>query len=74
MMRKGYRREAGSEGSEAKVRADGQEPDTRRKRRTSGQRIAKSISIKARSVDPAVVHRRRMSLPREICPVSPPGD
>jgi len=30
---------------EAKVRADEQEPDTRRKRRTSGQRIAKSISI-----------------------------
>jgi len=31
---------------EAKVRADEQEPDTRRQRRTSGQRIAKSISIK----------------------------
>jgi hypothetical protein len=27
------------------VRADEQEPDTRRERRTSGQRIAKSISI-----------------------------
>src|SRR5437764_14199688 len=26
---------------------------------------------RARSVDPAVVHRRRLSLPREICPVSP---
>src|SRR5271167_4505099 len=26
-------------------RADGQKPDTRRQRRTSGQRIAKSISI-----------------------------
>ena len=46
MMRKGYRREAGSEGSaKPKVRADEQESDTRRKRRTSGQRIAKSISI-----------------------------
>jgi hypothetical protein len=46
VMRKGYRREAGSEGSaKQKVRADGQKPDTRRKRRTSGQRIAKSISI-----------------------------
>ena len=28
------------------MRVDGQEPDIRRKRRTSGQRIAKSISIK----------------------------
>ena len=28
------------------MRIDGQEPDTRRQRRTSGQRIAKSISIK----------------------------
>ena len=28
------------------MRVDGQEPDMRRKRRTSGQRIAKSISIK----------------------------
>jgi len=28
------------------VRVDGQEPDTRRQRRTSGQLIAKSISIK----------------------------
>src|SRR5262244_3795787 len=45
MMRKGYRREAGLRKREAKVRADGQEPDRRRKRRTSGQRIAKSISI-----------------------------
>src|SRR6516165_3494500 len=39
-MRKGYRREAGSEGS------DEQRPDTRRQRRTSGRLIAKSISIK----------------------------
>ena len=28
------------------MRVDGQEPDTRRERRTSGQLIAKSISIK----------------------------
>ena len=28
------------------MRADGQKPDTRRQRRTSGQRIAKSTSIK----------------------------
>lgn len=43
----GRRREAGSEGSaERKMRADGQEPDTRRERRTSRQLTAKSISIK----------------------------
>ena len=46
MMRKGYRREAGSEGR-AKQRCEpmDKKPDARRKRRTSGQRIAKSISI-----------------------------
>ena len=43
----------------------------RRERRTSGQRTAKSISIKARSVDSATVHRRRLNLPQEICSVSP---
>jgi hypothetical protein len=55
----------------ANVRVDGQEPDTRRQCRTSGQRTAKSISIKARSVDSATVHRRRLNLPQEICAVSP---
>jgi len=44
VKRKGCRREAGSEGSVEQ--ADEQKPDTRRQRRTSGQRIAKSISIK----------------------------
>src|SRR5438132_10577089 len=46
-MRKGYRREARSEGS-AKQRCEpmNKNRDTRRQRRTSGQRIAKSISIK----------------------------
>src|SRR5438874_13617899 len=45
-MRKGYRREAGSEGS-AKQRCEPMDKNRipRRKRRTSGQRIAKSISI-----------------------------
>ena len=43
-MRKGYRRKAGSEGSA--VRVDGQEPDMRRERRTSGRLVAKSIFIK----------------------------
>jgi hypothetical protein len=52
------------------VRVDGQEPDTRRQRRTSGQPTAKSMSIKVRSVDSATVHRRRLNLPQEICAVS----
>src|SRR5438874_6003649 len=45
-MRKGYRREAGSEGS-AKQRCEPMDKNRipRRKRRTSGQRVAKSISI-----------------------------
>ena len=46
MKRKGCRREAGSEGSGIKGRADEQKPDMRRKRRTSGRHIAKSRSIK----------------------------
>ena len=47
MKRKGCRREAGSEGSvEQRCEPDEQKPDTRRQRRTSGQRVAKSISIK----------------------------
>ena len=39
--RGGVRKKHGSN-----VRVDGQEPDTRRQRRTSGQLTAKSISIK----------------------------
>jgi hypothetical protein len=58
---------------ESNVRVDGQEPDTRRQRRTSGQLTAKSISIKVRSVDSATVHGRRLSLPQEICFVSVNG-
>ena len=52
------------------MRVDGQEPDIRRQCRTSGQRTAKSISIKARSVDSATVHRKQLNLPQEICAVS----
>jgi hypothetical protein len=55
------------------VRVDGQKPDIRRQRRTSGQLTAKSVSIKVRSVDPAAVHGRRLSLPQEICSVSGNG-
>ena len=52
------------------MRVDGQKPDIRRQCRTSGQRTAKSISIKVRSVDSAIVHGRRLRLPQEICSVS----
>src|SRR5207245_11527478 len=52
------------------VRVDGQKPNRRRQRRTSGQLTAKSVSIKVRSVDSATVHGRRLSLPQEICSVS----
>ena len=64
--RGGVRRKHG-----ANVRVDGQEPDIRRQHRTSGQLTAKSVSIKVRSVDSAMVHGRRLSLPQEICFVSP---
>ena len=64
--RGGVRRKHGSN-----VRVDGQKPDTRRQHRTSGQLTAKSTSIKVRSVDSAIVHGRRLSLPQEICFVSP---
>ena len=63
--RGGVRRKHGSN-----MRVDGQEPDTRRQHRTSGQLTAKSISIKVQSVDPATVHGRRLSLSQEICSVS----
>jgi hypothetical protein len=63
--RGGVRKQHGSN-----VRVDGQEPDIRRQHRTSGQRTAKSISIKVRSVDSAMAHGRRLSLPQEICSVS----
>ena len=63
--RGGVRRKHGSN-----VRADGQKPDIRRQHRTSGQRTAKSVSIKVRSVDSAMVRGRRLSLPQEICSVS----
>jgi hypothetical protein len=47
VKRNGCRREAGSEGSvEQGCEPMNKKPDTRRQRRTSGQRIAKSISIK----------------------------
>ena len=72
MMRKGYRREAGSEGS-AEQRC---EPMDKNRIRGASAGRAGNVSrspdpSRMRSVDPAVVHRRRLSLPREICRVSP---
>src|SRR5712672_3066003 len=71
-MRKGYRREAGAEGR-AKQRCEPMD-----KNRIQGATAGRAGNVsrspypsRARSVDPAVVHRRRLSLPREICPVSP---
>ena len=71
-MRKGYRREAGSEGS-AKQRCEPMD-----KNRIGGASAGRAGNVSrspypstARSVDPAAVHRRRLSLPREICRVSP---
>src|SRR5260221_6011791 len=71
-MRKGYRREAGSEGS-AKQRC---EPMNKNRIRGASAGRAGNVSrspypSRARSVDPAVVHRRRLSLPREIWSVLP---
>ncbi len=63
--RGGVRRKHGSN-----VRVDGQKPNRRRQHRTSGQLTAKFVSIKVRSVDSAIVHGRRLSLPQEICSVS----
>jgi hypothetical protein len=72
VMRKGYRREAGSEGS-AKQRCEPMD-----KNRIRGGSVGRAGNVSrspypstARSVDPAAVHRRRLSLPREICFVSP---
>ena len=72
MMRKGCCREAGSEGS-AKQRCEPM--DKNRIRGASagraGDLLRSPYPSTARSVDPAAVHRRRLSLPREICRVSP---
>jgi len=72
VMRKGYRREAGSEGS-AKQRCEPMD-----KNRIGGASAGRAGNVSqspypstTRSVDPAAVHRRRLSLPREICRVSP---
>jgi len=59
---KGYRREAVSEGASSNRVSRWTKPNTRRKHRTSGQRTAKSISIKMRSVDSATVRGNSASI------------
>ena len=72
MKRKGYRREAGSEGSVE------QRCEPMNKNRIRGASVGRAgngsrspYPSMARSVDSAAVHQRRLSLPREICRVSP---
>jgi len=70
-MRKGYRREAGSEGS-AEQRCELMD-----KNRIQGASVGRAGYLprspypsRTRSVDPATAHGRRLSLPREVCSVS----
>jgi hypothetical protein len=72
VKRKGYCREARSEGSVE------QRCEPMDKNRIQGASAGRAGNVsrspypsRARSVDPAAVHRRLLSLPREICPVSP---
>src|SRR5262249_30277546 len=70
-MRKGYRREAVSEGSAE------QTCELMDKNRIQGASVGRAGNVlrspypsRMRSVDPAAVHGRRPNLPREICSVS----
>src|SRR5260370_31765613 len=70
-MRKGYRREAGSEGSAE------QTCELMDKNRIEGASVGRVGNVprspypsRVQRVDPAAVHGRRLNLPREICPVS----
>ncbi len=71
MIRKGHRREARSEGSVE------QTCGSMDKNRIQGVSTGRAGNLprspfpsKVRSVDPAAVHGRRLSLPQEICSVS----
>src|ERR1700735_3875062 len=70
-MMQGYRREAGSEGSMDQM------CESMDKNRIQGVSVGRAGNLprspypsKVRSVDPAAVHGRRLSLPQEICSVS----
>ncbi len=70
-MRKGYRREAGSEGSAEQM------CESMDKNRIQGVSVGRAADLlrspypsSTRSVDPAIARGRRLNLPREICSVS----
>ena len=70
MMRKGYRREAGSEGSAEQKR------ESMDKNRVQGVSVGRAADLprspypsSTRSVNPAIARGRRLNLPREICSV-----
>jgi hypothetical protein len=74
VKRKGCRRKAGSKGSVE------QRCEPMNKNRIRGASVGPAgnwsrspYPSRTRSVDPAVVHRKRLSLPREVCFVSPIG-
>ena len=71
-MMQGYRREAGSEGSME------QTCESMNKNRIQGASAGRAGNLprspypsRTRSVDSAIVHGRRLSLPQEICSASP---
>ena len=71
MKRKGYHREVGSEGSAEQMR------ESMDKNRIEGASVGRVGDLprspypsSTRSVEPAAVRRRRLSLPQEICSVS----
>jgi hypothetical protein len=71
VKRKGYHREVGSKGS---VEQTCESMDKNRIQGASAGRAANlprsPYPSRTRSVDPAIVHGRRLSLPQEICFVS----
>jgi len=71
VIRKGYRREARSEGSGEQMC---ESMDKNRIQGASAGRVGNlprsPYPSRVRSVDSATVHRRRLSLPQEICSVS----
>ena len=71
VKRKGYRREAGSEGSVDQM------CESMNNQRMQGASVGRAGNLprspypsKMRSVDPPIAHGRRLRLPQEICPVS----
>jgi hypothetical protein len=71
VKRKGYRREARSEGSVDQM------CESMNNQRMQGASVGRAGNLprspypsKMRSVDPTIAHGRRLRLPQEICPVS----